>query len=188
MTDLHVHAPQFAFRGLGMDLELLEWLNTYTFPEESKYADLEYADRAYTSFNGPSAPQHHDARGHLRHDPCARHAAADGKAGGLRPRHLRRQGQHEPQLSAPICASCQRTIPCATPNAGFLIPKTPSSARSPSLRRAFIPSCTDDLMFGLACLREQYDLPVQSHLSENYSEINWIRELCPQEQILRRRL
>ena len=24
MTDLHVHAPQFAFRGLGMDMELLE--------------------------------------------------------------------------------------------------------------------------------------------------------------------
>ena len=47
MTDLHVHAPQFAFRGLGMDMELLEWLNTYTFPEESKYKELEYADRAY---------------------------------------------------------------------------------------------------------------------------------------------
>ena len=50
MTDLHVHAPQFAFRGLGMDMELLEWLNTYTFPEESKYRDLEYAHRAYESF------------------------------------------------------------------------------------------------------------------------------------------
>ena len=36
MTDLHVHAPQFAFRGLGMDMELLEWLNTYTFPEEDR--------------------------------------------------------------------------------------------------------------------------------------------------------
>ena len=24
MTDLHVHAPQYTFRGLGMDLELLE--------------------------------------------------------------------------------------------------------------------------------------------------------------------
>lgn len=24
MTDLHVHAPQYAFRGLGMDLELLD--------------------------------------------------------------------------------------------------------------------------------------------------------------------
>ena len=30
MTDLHVHAPQFAFRGLGMDLELLEWKNPNT--------------------------------------------------------------------------------------------------------------------------------------------------------------
>lgn len=50
MTDLHIHAPQFAFRGLGMDMELLEWLNTYTFPEESKYKELEYADRAYSSF------------------------------------------------------------------------------------------------------------------------------------------
>ena len=30
MSDLHVHAPQFAFRGLGMDMELLEWLNTFS--------------------------------------------------------------------------------------------------------------------------------------------------------------
>ena len=33
-----------------MDLELLEWLNTRTFPEESKYSDMEYAKRAYTIF------------------------------------------------------------------------------------------------------------------------------------------
>ena len=56
MTDLHVHAPQFAFRGLGMDMELLEWLNTYTFPEESKYKELEYADRAYGSFVNRAQP------------------------------------------------------------------------------------------------------------------------------------
>ena len=36
LVDLHLHAPQFAYRGLGMDLELLDWLNTNTFPEESK--------------------------------------------------------------------------------------------------------------------------------------------------------
>ena len=40
----------------------------------------------------------------------------------------------------------------------------------------------DDLMFGLARLRVKYDLPVQSHLSENYSEIAWIRELCPRSK------
>ena len=26
-----------------MDLELIDWLNTYTFVEEAKYKDLEYA-------------------------------------------------------------------------------------------------------------------------------------------------
>ena len=50
MTDLHLHAPQFAFRGLGMDLELLDWLNAHTFPEEAKYADLSYAALAYGQF------------------------------------------------------------------------------------------------------------------------------------------
>ena len=37
MVDLHVHAPQYAFRGMCMDLELMDWLNRYTFPEEEKY-------------------------------------------------------------------------------------------------------------------------------------------------------
>ena len=50
LTDLHTHAPQFAFRALGMDLELLEWLNTHTFPEEGKFADQEYAKKAYGNF------------------------------------------------------------------------------------------------------------------------------------------
>ena len=33
MVDLHLHAPQYAFRGMCMDLELMDWLNRYTFPE-----------------------------------------------------------------------------------------------------------------------------------------------------------
>ena len=50
MVDLHIHAPQYAFRGLGMDMELLDWLQTYTFPEEAKYADPAYAEKAYSIF------------------------------------------------------------------------------------------------------------------------------------------
>ena len=50
MVDLHVHAPQYAFRGMCMDLELMDWLNRYTFPEEEKYADLDYAGKAYSIF------------------------------------------------------------------------------------------------------------------------------------------
>lgn len=50
LVDLHVHAPQFTYRGLGMDMELLDWLETNTFPEEARFADLDYADRAYELF------------------------------------------------------------------------------------------------------------------------------------------
>ena len=39
LVDLHVHAPQYTYRGLGMDKELLDWLQTYAFPEESRYED-----------------------------------------------------------------------------------------------------------------------------------------------------
>ncbi|WP_347562671.1 hypothetical protein [Clostridium sp. HBUAS56010] len=45
LVDLHIHAPQFAFRGLNMDLELLDWLNTNTFPEEAKYHEISYAKK-----------------------------------------------------------------------------------------------------------------------------------------------
>ena len=46
-VDLHLHAPQFPNMGLGVDKELIPWLNCYTFPEESKYSDLKYAERVY---------------------------------------------------------------------------------------------------------------------------------------------
>ena len=47
MNDLHCHAPQFRNLGIAMDKELLPWLNDYTFPEESKYNDINYAQKMY---------------------------------------------------------------------------------------------------------------------------------------------
>ena len=49
-VDLHVHAPQYPNMGLGLDMELLPWLNTYTFPEEAKFKDLQYAKKVYSRF------------------------------------------------------------------------------------------------------------------------------------------
>ena len=46
-ADMHLHAPQFPNVGMGMDLPLLDWLKTYTFPVEAKFADLDYARRIY---------------------------------------------------------------------------------------------------------------------------------------------
>ena len=40
LIDLHLHAPQYTFRGTGMDLELLDWLNTSAFPRRPDMQNL----------------------------------------------------------------------------------------------------------------------------------------------------
>ena len=50
----------------------------------------------------------------------------------------------------------------------------------PIVTPRFVPSCTDALMEALGELRRAYDLPVQSHLSENPDEIELVAELAPE--------
>ena len=50
---------------------------------------------------------------------------------------------------------------------------------NPILTPRFIPSCTDELMRELAKLQKTTGLRVQSHLSENPSEVAWVKELVP---------
>ncbi|MEN0649476.1 amidohydrolase family protein [Caldifermentibacillus hisashii] len=45
--DLHIHAPQWAQSGTALDLPLNEWLNTYTFPLESKFSNIDFAKQVY---------------------------------------------------------------------------------------------------------------------------------------------
>lgn len=45
--DGHAHAPQYSFIGVGMHLPLLKWLETYTFPYESKFQNADYARAVY---------------------------------------------------------------------------------------------------------------------------------------------
>ena len=34
--DCHIHAPQYSYTGNGLDLPLMQWLETYTFPAEAR--------------------------------------------------------------------------------------------------------------------------------------------------------
>ena len=45
--DMHIHAPQYPLRGMGMDKPLIEWLNEYVFPLEAEYGDTDYAGEIY---------------------------------------------------------------------------------------------------------------------------------------------
>ncbi|XP_015768628.1 PREDICTED: guanine deaminase-like [Acropora digitifera] len=46
-VDTHIHAPQYVFTGTGYDVPLLQWLEKYTFPVESKFKCTKYAEHAY---------------------------------------------------------------------------------------------------------------------------------------------
>lgn len=46
-VDTHIHAPQYVFTGTGYDLPLLQWLEKYTFPSESRFGNTEFAKDVY---------------------------------------------------------------------------------------------------------------------------------------------
>ena len=46
-VDMHLHAPQYPMLGMGMDLPLLDWLNTYTFRHRGPVRRPGLARRTY---------------------------------------------------------------------------------------------------------------------------------------------
>ncbi|KAK4195242.1 putative guanine deaminase [Triangularia verruculosa] len=48
-VDTHNHAPQYAQRGLGQGMHILDWLSKITFPNEAKFSDPVYARKIYTA-------------------------------------------------------------------------------------------------------------------------------------------
>ena len=179
LVDLHIHAPQYAFRGTAMDLELIDWLNTYTFPEEVKYADPEYAGRAYSIFaeamkNSATtravifATRHRQATEILM--DLMEKTGIISYVGKINMDRESIPGLQEkdPLDSAfntfgwiqDILGRYERTFPILTPR--------------------FVPSCSDELMNELHEIQLTYGIPVQSHLSENPGECAWVAELCPE--------
>lgn len=178
MTDLHIHGPQYTFRGLGMDLELLEWLETHTFPEESRYQEMEYAKKAYGIFTEDlknSATTRAVIFATI-HRPATRLLMDQLEATGLKTyvgkvNMDRNCSDYLREASAG--ASLKETKKWLEETMGRY------QNTKPILTPRFVPTCSDGLMEGLGQLQKQYRLPAQSHLSENLSEIDWVKELCP---------
>lgn len=179
LTDLHVHAPQYSFRGMNMDMELLDWLNTVTFPEEARYTDLSYAEKAYRIFTED-----------LKKSPTTRacifgtlHVTATellmelidktGIKAYIGKVNMDRNGPQNLQEKS-ARHSAEATIQWLTEISGKF------KNVKPILTPRFIPSCSDELMRALSSIQKKFHLPVQSHLSENPGETSWVQELCPQ--------
>ena len=181
MIDLHLHAPQYAFRGMCMDLELMDWLNRYTFPEEEKYEDIEYADKAYDIFV----------------DALKKSATTRACIFATRHRYATELLMEKMENSGLVSfvgkvnmdreASEKLTEKSAETSAyetfGWINAVNGKFERTkPILTPRFIPCCTDKLMEELREIQMAYGIPVQSHLSESKGEIEFVKFLRPNNE------
>ncbi len=178
LTDLHVHAPQYTFRASGMDLELLDWLNTYAFPQEARYENLEFARSAYSIFaeDMKKSPNTRACIFGTLHVPATELLMELMDKTGLKTMigkvNMDRNGS--PILQETNAeASAQATVTWIEDTLNRFENTTPI------LTPRFTPACTDQLMAKLSQIQKKYHLPMQSHLSENFGEIEWVKELCP---------
>ncbi len=178
MVDLHVHAPQYAFRGMCMDLELMDWLNRYTFPEEEKYEDLEYAKNAYGIFvdalkKGATTRSCIFA---TRHRPATELLMELMEQSGL-VSYVGKVNMDREASDALVEESAE--LSAFTTFGWINATKDKFKNTKPILTPRFIPCCTDKLMEELREIQMTYGIPVQSHLSESKGEIEFVKSLRP---------
>ena len=177
MIDLHVHAPQYRNQGIAMDLELLPWLQNYTFPEEMKYADLTYAERMYRRFV-------HDLWRFGTMRACV-FATIHTSATRLLMQLFREAGMGALVGKVAMNRNCPEGLSESVEEMvqGFEQLVSDQAAKDqgawvrPIVTPRFVPSCTPEMLRACGELAAKYRLPVQSHLSENRDEIAMVQEL-----------
>ena len=180
LVDLHIHAPQYTYRGLGMDMELLDWLYEQAFPEESKYEDLTYARKAYSIFaeamrNGATTRACIFAS---RHRPATELLMELMEQSGI----VSYVGKVNMDRDAPDGLREESAECSAKETAGWIAATKDKFRRTkPIITPRFIPSCTNDLMEKLGQIQSAYGVPVQSHISENQGEIELVHQLRPDD-------
>ena len=202
MNDMHVHAPQVHNQGVAMDLELLPWLQNYTFPEEAKYADVKYAERMYRRFLHTQwlfGTMRSVVFGTVHTESTRKLMQLYQEAGmGAMVGKVAMNRNCPDELCEDVDAYIagqerlidEFNVQCSTFNvqrSTFNVQRSMFNVQRPPLVRPiitprFVPSCTPELLKACGELAQKYQLPVQSHLSENTSEIAWVAELEPESK------
>ncbi len=176
--DLHSHASQVANRGIGLDKELLDWLLAHTFKEETKFEDMNYAEAAYKEHinllikNGTTRASLlgtiHRESAELLMDIAAR-AGLGGFVGKVN------MDRESPDYYI------ENTYHSISETEKF-IRNTLGKYKmmGPIITPRFVPATTPQLMWALREIVRKFDLPVQSHLSEDIKELEYVKRLHPE--------
>jgi guanine deaminase len=192
LVDLHVHAPQWPQLGKALDRPLEEWLQAYTFPLEARYADVAFADAQYPALvdallaNGTTTALYYGTI----HLPATQRLAEICLQRGQRALVGRVAMDNPDQcpdfyrdVSARQALAETRQfidyVRALAGNGGI----SSTGGRIPPLVQPvitprFIPSCTDELLYGLGALAQELRCHVQTHCSESDWEHDHVRERC----------
>ncbi|KKY13556.1 putative guanine deaminase [Diplodia seriata] len=173
-VDTHNHAPQWAQRGTGRGLQLLDWLNQITFPHEAKFADPAYARKTYSGC----------VDGFLRQGITTAsyygslHADATKILADLCLEKGQRAlvGKCDVNQNAPdycCAASAQESLQATKDFVAHVRTIDPAHKLvTPTLTPRFAISCDRELLTGLGDLAEANpELPIQTHFNEAEDEI-----------------
>jgi guanine deaminase len=179
MVDLHVHAPQWPQLGKALDLPLEEWLQTYTFPLEARYADNAFAQREYEDLvasllaNGTTTALYFGTI-HLAATQCLADICLRRSQRAL----IGRVAMDNPEQ----CPDYYRDPSAASAEFGtreFIryvrsMPGNEAALVKPVITPRFIPSCTDELLRSLGALAQETGCHVQTHCSESDWEHHYV--------------
>lgn len=185
-VDLHVHYPQIDVIGSPAE-GLLPWLEHYTFPQETRFADAGHAQALAQVFLDEL--QRHGVTTALAF-ATSHPVAVDALCAAAQARRMR--------LITGLCLMDQHAPdglrnPPSTPNANdaterslidseVLIQRWHNCERlGYAITPRFVPTCSEAQLRGAGELAARYpSVWVQSHVSENRDEIAWVRQLYPQ--------
>ena len=176
-VDSHVHSPQVPVMA-SYGTELLDWLNTYTFPSETAWADAGHATRGTELFL--DALLAHGTTTAAVY-PTVHKASAEALFAGAQARGMRVIGgkvlmdRHAPDGLRDTVAQAER-------DSIDLIQRWHGRGRcSYALTVRFAPTSTPgQLAMAGALARADPTLYMQTHVAENRDEVRWVAELFPQ--------
>jgi guanine deaminase len=179
--DTHIHASQYPNAGVFGKSTLLDWLNTYTFPLESSFSDLDKAKRIYnrvvarTLSHGTTTACYyatvHVPATNLLADICQSRGqrAFVGRVcmDRMSPEYYRDESVESAVRDSQACIDHVRRI---DPSFDLI---------SPIITPRFAPSCSDDALAALGKLHKESGVPCQTHISENKAECQLVKDLFP---------
>ncbi|WOE30847.1 MULTISPECIES: guanine deaminase [unclassified Acinetobacter] len=177
--DTHIHFPQTEMMGAYGE-QLLEWLNTYTFPTEMQFEDPIYAEKIAQFFieellkHGTTT-----ALVFCSVHPTSVHALFEA----AQHYHMRiiagkvMMDRHAPEQ---LCDTAES----AYHDSKTLIEQWHNKGRNLyAITPRFAPTSTPEQLQKAQQLKTEYpDVYLHTHLSENQNEIAWVKSLFPEQQ------